>query len=224
MSAASDARSRLIRHIHVAARNLGVSSEDRKAMQERVTGKASCADMNEAELRQVVAALTGTASRGDRVPEGAIGAKLTALWISAWHLGMIRDRTDAALAAFVRRQTGLSSASWLTPVLATRCVDALKDWMAREAGVDWRTVILVDDDGKRRHVDNPPHPDPRGPVAQASPPGHRACRRRGGDRRLRRPCPGDFAPAQPSHDERGRRRCRDPAFRDALIRSRPGDA
>lgn len=153
--AASDARNRLIRRVHVEARNRGIGSDDRKAMQLRVTGKESCADMNEAELRQVVAAMTGGASQRDRVPEGAIGAKLTALWISAWHLGMTRDRSDAALAAFVRRQTGLSSASWLTPAKATQCVDALKDWMAREAGVNWQSVIVMDENGKRRQVDNP---------------------------------------------------------------------
>lgn len=61
-----------------------------------------------------------------------------ALWISGWYLGVVRDRTDGALIAFVRRQAGLDHLNWLRdPADASRVIEALKKWLVREAGVVW---------------------------------------------------------------------------------------
>jgi hypothetical protein len=61
-----------------------------------------------------------------------------ALWISGWQLGLMTDRADTALTAFVRRQTGLDSLNWLRDHEdAQAVIEALKDWLAREGGVRW---------------------------------------------------------------------------------------
>jgi len=145
-------RNRLIRRIHAQAREQGIDAGDRKALQLQTVGKASCADMTVPELRRVVAAIGGgpRGRRLDELPEGPHTAKLRALWISAWHLGVARNRSDRALAAWIRRQTGLGAARWATPVQTAQCIEALKDWLARDAGVDWSPY--AEPDRKRRHV------------------------------------------------------------------------
>lgn len=63
---------------------------------------------------------------------------LRALWIAGWNLGVVRDRDDAALIAFVERQTGLSHPRFLIdPAEAAKAVEGLKAMLAREASVEW---------------------------------------------------------------------------------------
>lgn len=63
-----------------------------------------------------------------------------ALWLSAWNLGLVRDRTDKAMSAFVKRQTGLDSLNWvLEPLDGSKAIEGLKAWIARQAGVEWPT-------------------------------------------------------------------------------------
>ena len=99
--------------------------------------------------------VAGWARPRDRAPASPGGGKLRALWISGWHLGVVRDRTDAALAAWVRRQTGLDAAAWAAPVETARAIEALRAWLARAAGVDWRPKIVLDRGGREREVDHP---------------------------------------------------------------------
>ena len=117
-----DPRTRLIRRIHARARELGVDAETRRALQVRVTGKSSCSAMNETELRDVVSALDRAPGPRDRLPAPPAGAKLRALWISGWHLGVVRDRSDAGLAAWLRRQAGVDAAGWVSPADVARAV------------------------------------------------------------------------------------------------------
>ena len=129
-----------IRAVHAACRELGLDAEDRHALQQRVVGKASLTEMTGDELSRVLDALNGPRRRPrrDDLPRAATAAKLRALWLSGYHLGVVRDRSDRALAAFVRRQTGLDAARWAHhPADAARAIDGLKGWIGRAAGVDW---------------------------------------------------------------------------------------
>lgn len=151
------------RRVHAQARELGIDEDDRRALQKRVTGKASCKDMSPAELRRVVVAMEGrlprTAIRGaarpDDLPDSDLLPKLRALWISGWHLGIVRDRTDAGLAAWLRRQTGLDSAAWATPAHLVAAIEALRGWLRRDAGVNWKPYRAVDKSGRPRDIDRP---------------------------------------------------------------------
>lgn len=71
---------------------------------------------------------------------GRYGAKIRALWIAGWNLGVVRDRTDEAACAFVERQTGVARTAWLVePAQGRAAIEALKGWLARAANVDWPT-------------------------------------------------------------------------------------
>lgn len=140
---AKTARGRMIAAIHAEAKSRGLEDDDRRALMKRETGKDSCKAMNPSELGQVLAAMKGRSGSGTgkaALPDNAYGGKLRALWISAYWLGVVEDRTDAALAAFIKRQTGLDSARFLhAPEDAEKAIEAIKDWLAREAGVSWES-------------------------------------------------------------------------------------
>lgn len=137
--------------IHVAKKQLGLDEDTYRAVLTRVTGKSSAAAMDEAERGRVVEELRrqgfqpaprqarGEALNGPRKAlQGPFAKKLQALWIAAWNLGLVDDRQDSALVAFVKRQTGIEHMNWLRdPADAEKVIEALKGWMAREASVDW---------------------------------------------------------------------------------------
>lgn len=125
--------------IHVAKKQLGLDEDTYRDVLVRVTGKNSLRDMSEGERQSVVSELRDrgfkTAPKG---LEGPFAKKLQALWIGAWNLGIVRDKTDAAMLAFVKRQTNIDHTRFLLNAEdARKAVEALKSWMAREGGVDW---------------------------------------------------------------------------------------
>lgn len=125
--------------IHVGRKQLGLDEDTYRALLTRVTGKASSADMSEAERIDVVDEMRRLGFKQAKTGlEGPFAKKLQAQWIAAWNLGIVEDRADAAMLAFVRRQTGIEHTRFLRDAAdARKAVEALKGWMAREAGVDW---------------------------------------------------------------------------------------
>lgn len=129
--------------IHVARRQLGLDDDTYRAVLIRVTGKSSSGDMTEAERQAVLQEFERLGfrktSKGSRKPlEGRFAKKLQALWIAAYNLGVVRNRDDRALNAFVKGRTGLDDVRFLhQPARAERPIEALKSMMATKAGVDW---------------------------------------------------------------------------------------
>ena len=135
------------RAIFAGLKALGITEEDdRRALFERVTGQpslramvASEHDMVEVEIRRLQGQNAKPTAKGNF--SGAHAKKLQALWIGGWNLGLVRDRRDQALVAFVKRQTGIDHPNWVRdPELARKAIEALKDWLRRERGVMWGTT------------------------------------------------------------------------------------
>ncbi len=132
--------------IHVGLKQLGIEGEDARDLYERLTAKRSLREMTPREHEAVVGELRrlgfrpGARSKTGRSRlEGRFARKLQALWIAAWNLGIVTNRDDRALLAFVKRQTGIDHVRFLRhPEDAAKAIEALKSWMAREAGVAWR--------------------------------------------------------------------------------------
>ena len=136
-------------------------------MRGRDAGKDRWREMSLAELCRTVEETKGRAagvrrlkdltggprSRGP-LPEDPAARKLRALWISAFHLGVSRDRSDEALAAWLRRLTGPGDAWETSPALA-RAAHALEAWLARAAGVDWRPHLSLGRNGRVREMHRP---------------------------------------------------------------------
>lgn len=53
------------------------------------------------------------------------------LWIELFNLGAIANSSEASLAAFVKRQTGVNALQWLNSYQASQVIESLKKWVAR---------------------------------------------------------------------------------------------
>ena len=95
------------------------------------------------------------ASSRSRLPSGPATRKLRALWLSAYHLGLIHDRSDAALGAWLRRLAHLDGDACAAPASLDRPIQALKAWLARAGGVDWRPHLSLGQDGRVRERRRP---------------------------------------------------------------------
>lgn len=148
----------LIAAIHVAKKQLGLDDETYRAKLTRIVGKASTKEMTEEERQRVLTVFRNegfapapTARRPDGRAKlsGPYAGKLQAMWIAGWNLGIVRDKDDAALTAFVKRQTGLDAVRFLRdPDDARKAVEALKKMLEQKGGVSWKqnatAPILLD--------------------------------------------------------------------------------
>lgn len=131
-----------VKVIYAGIRALGIAEEDdRRALYERVTGKRRLRDMSPREKTAIAEELRRLGFRSaprQRLLTGPYAKKLQALWIAGWNLGLIRNRQDAALVAFVKRQTGIDHPRFLVdPASADKAVEALKSWLKRDGDVAW---------------------------------------------------------------------------------------
>lgn len=130
--------------IYVGCKQLGIKEEDdRRAFFKQVTQKTSLKAMSFQELKTVEEELARrgfkkTTKNSQKGFEGKFAKKLQALWIAAWNLGIIKNKSDQAMIAFVKRQCKVDHVRFLRHKEdADKAIEALKGWMAREAGVDW---------------------------------------------------------------------------------------
>jgi hypothetical protein len=120
--------------IHALSSRLGLDDDTRRALiAAEADGKRSTKELTREEAARIIDRLKGLSTG-----LGPYAAKLRALWIAAYDLGIAREHDDRALIAFVRRQTGIDHPRWLRdPARARAVIEALKDWLTRAAGVAW---------------------------------------------------------------------------------------
>jgi phage gp16-like protein len=143
--------------VHVAKKQLALSDDAYRDMLERMFQVRSAGDLKLDQLGQLLDHLKTLGFRyrpkqmrvsREKQPElgsSPIVAKLRALWLSLFHLGLVHDRKDSALLVFIKRQTksvspdgkGTQALAWLKPDDAYRVIEALKNWALRDAGVLW---------------------------------------------------------------------------------------
>lgn len=125
--------------LHIARKELRLSDADYRAALTRATGKASAADLNADEREKALAEFRRLGWKGkpttNSVDRPHVG-KLIALWREAASEGAIRDGSDAALRAFVLRQTGVAAPQFLNPKQANAVIEAVKAMRTRWAQGD----------------------------------------------------------------------------------------
>lgn len=154
MTAASkpDLRKTLLAVIHAEKKKRRIEDDDYRAVIERITGgKTNTAkDLSTPQLVRLVEWVMGKA-RPAPVPRGRAPAdaphhkKAWALWLNLWELGALDDGSEAALTAFVRRQTGIAALNWWHGAEASPVIEALRAMCRREglelkAGIDALTA------------------------------------------------------------------------------------
>lgn len=140
-----------INAIYGLRKELGLDDETARDFYEREVGRRSLRDMTPGQQVRIVQAMQRQARATAQQPSrkglaGPYAGKLQALWISGWHLGVVQNRTDAALLAFVERQSGIAHTRFLRDANdARKVIEGLKAWLAREAGIEWTDFSAPED-------------------------------------------------------------------------------
>lgn len=129
-------REQALGKIHALKRKAGLDDKAYRIALYEATGQTSAADLDEAGLARAIAKLetmtAATRPAGLRqAPAGRVQRKLQALWITAWQLGAVEDRTDKALGAFVKRMLAVDDLRFIPERDANRAIEALRDMCAR---------------------------------------------------------------------------------------------
>lgn len=126
-------RASLIKMVHIGARNLFDDEEARRDWQQARTGHASCSDMTDAQLDNLVAELRRKQALKPRKPPAADpqARKIYALWTAMHRDGLIESASSQALGRFCHRITGRYRPEWLTPEQANQVIESLKQWRKR---------------------------------------------------------------------------------------------
>lgn len=136
--------------IHIAQKALGLTADDAMVLKRAVVGVDSAADMTPAQRRRYLAHLSGlqkARAPADRRPafehpraprQRSVDDAADARWSKArmlWHVlaqaGAVQADTDAALMAYVRRQTRAEHWRFLNSYQINAVIEALKDWGRR---------------------------------------------------------------------------------------------
>jgi phage gp16-like protein len=148
-----DARRRaLLAKIAIGRKALAWSDELYRDTLESRYGKRSASDLGYGQLVDLVEHLKasgfddGKGARpkraGTRPMAGdEVSRKIRSLWLSAWNLGIVRDPSEEALAAWVKRQTKVAALQWLAPHQAAQVIEALKGWLERDGRVHWDAAV-----------------------------------------------------------------------------------
>jgi hypothetical protein len=128
--------------IHVYAEKAGMDEGTRRDFLQREAGVRSSKELTFEQAIAVIdklKPLAGEISGAVAGLDSPVAKKLRALWIAGWNLGVVHNRTDRAMLAFLERQTKASHIRFLRePGAATAAIEALKSWLARgDAGVIW---------------------------------------------------------------------------------------
>lgn len=130
------ARQRDLATIHIAAKQLGMDRETYEAMLQTASGRNvnSSSALSDAALKKVIKHLKASGwkpqkSRPQRDPQAR---KILALWIDMSKTGIVRDASDKALNAFVKRTAGKDRLEWLNTDEANSVIEALKAMRDRD--------------------------------------------------------------------------------------------
>ena len=136
--APSQQRRAMMAKIQIARKDLAMDEDDyRQALLDQ-TGHLSLTECSEREL---VAMLDWLKSKGFKPLPGKKAAshpmalKARALWISLYHLGVVHNRSDAALEAFAKRQLKCERLAWARQSDAFQLIEALKAMGSRNGWV-----------------------------------------------------------------------------------------
>lgn len=166
----ADSRQRLIRLIHVAKRELAMADDAYRDMLRSLELPDSAANMSVPQLEKAVEHMKQSGfkvrSKGEAPQKQTPMAlahdpetrKIRVLWLVLHELGAVKDPSEAALAAYVKRMTQVDALQWTNDEQAQRVIEALKQWAMRflpqavkALEQEVRALPLTDADRERLH-------------------------------------------------------------------------
>ncbi|WP_313377809.1 gp16 family protein [Achromobacter insolitus] len=156
-------RARLIRLIHVAKRDLALDDDAYRDVLQSVTGKRSACDLDAVALDHVLQHLKrcGFKVRLQARPSRPLdlhaeSRKIRSLWLMLHDLGAIQNSSEEALAAYVKRMTGVDALQWTSGRQTERVIESMKKWALRFLPAQIQTAAAevaadqLDQDASRR--------------------------------------------------------------------------
>lgn len=138
MKARPDPRVRLIQLIHVAKRELQLDDDIYRAILRRVGNTDSCVAMPISKLEAVLEDLKKggfqvqpKTSQSRSLADDVQSKKIRSLWLELADAGIVRDRSEKALASYIKRLTGVEALQWLSTRQASTAIESLKQWRKR---------------------------------------------------------------------------------------------
>lgn len=133
-------RAKAIQLIHIARNKLDVSDDAYRVMLQNLTGKDSCSKMDDRQLANVLAHLRGRGFKISGKPrempmaDFPMGRKIWVLWQDLAKVGLVRDKSQKALDAWLLGETGVARLIWLKqePEQAHQAIEKLKQWLSRK--------------------------------------------------------------------------------------------
>ncbi|WP_285907982.1 regulatory protein GemA [Pseudodesulfovibrio pelocollis] len=132
------ARRGMIAKIKIGQKQLGMTDDAYRDMLADRYDKDSAAKLSYRELVDLVAHMEALGaqftskqapkSQQIRDPQSRL---IRSLWLQLHEAGLVRDPSEAAIAAYVKRQTGVESLAWLSSPQASSVIESLKQWLAR---------------------------------------------------------------------------------------------
>lgn len=128
-----------IRKIQLAIRRLDLDEETYRGLYERVTGIRSLAAMSREQRRRVAQELSDMGFDDNARPSDASLCPLPQArlirhqWLRLKAMGALRNSSETALLAYVKRMTGVERMEWLAPAQAAYVIETIKAWVDRVA-------------------------------------------------------------------------------------------
>jgi phage gp16-like protein len=131
-------RQRLIRLIHVAKRDLSMDDDTYREILRRFGKRASSTELSVPDLERVLEHMKrcGFKVRSKAKPSRALAQdrqskKIRALWLFLHQLQAVKNPSEEALAAYVKRITGVDALQWIDGAQAERLIETMKRWAMR---------------------------------------------------------------------------------------------
>lgn len=137
----SDTNKKLKQLIHVAKSKLHMDDDLYRDVLEQVTGLRSTTEMTTKQLEAVLDRLkqsgfTVKSKAGVKNLASDAQSKLIRhLWLVLANAGVVRNSSELALAAWVKRITGVSALQFLSTENADKCINSLRNW-CKDQGIE----------------------------------------------------------------------------------------
>ena len=131
---------REIQLIHVARQQVGMDETTYRALLRDRFGLGSSSEMDWRQRKQLLDhfkmlgfKVVPSKKRPQSRPlaDDPQSTKIRELWLTLHANGKVRNPSEAALAAFVQRQTQVAALQWLSSTQASVVIEALKKWLNR---------------------------------------------------------------------------------------------
>lgn len=126
--------------IHIAKKELGLTDEEYRDILYCQYRKKSSKDLTPGQAWKLLAYFKNmgwkpkqqSALPGMSVPNDGQSKKIQALWITLNQAGIVKNGSNKAMMAFVKRITKKDQLKWCDSQEKNRVIEALKEWAARK--------------------------------------------------------------------------------------------